>query len=200
MGKLNEVFKPDGRIMDYSLQEEIEHGIYVSRLAKATAQEMGLPKDLVYEISIAGLLHDIGKLCVHIDNPENLLITQEMKYVRSHARLSWHFLYERDYSLNILDTVLHHHENYDGTGYPHGQRGEEIHIGARIVRVCDVFAALTTDRPYRSQFSKNDAISMMIEEIQHFDLEVFLHFQRVIHRVGTSYQYSFKEEIINGTD
>ncbi len=187
-------------IVDYNLKEELEHGIYVSRLARATANEMKLNPEMVYDIALAAFLHDLGKLCVQAESAEkideNVLVTQEMKYVRDHARLSWKILYDMDYPINILDMVLHHHENYDGTGYPHGQRGKEINLGARIIRVCDVFAALTTDRPYRTQCSQEDALQMMIEEIQHYDLNVFLNFQRLIHRVGTSYQYHFEEENI----
>ncbi len=78
--------------------------------------------------------------------------------------------------------VLHHHENFDGTGYPDNLKGGKIPRGARILRVCDVFCALTSDRPYRSAFSPGAAVRLMIDEIKDYDMRVFLTFQRVIHK------------------
>ena len=77
---------------------------------------------------------------------------------------------------------MYHHENYDGTGYPENLAGEEIPIGGRILRVCDVFAALSSDRPYRTAFDVATVVELMIDEIKNFDMEVFLTFQRVIHK------------------
>ena len=82
---------------------------------------------------------------------------------------------------------------------PKGLKGDEIPLGARIIRVCDVFAALTTDRPYRRRFDADEAVRLMIDEIRHFDLKIFLAFERVIHRVGTKYRVHISagdEEII----
>ncbi len=94
---------------------------------------------------------------------------------------------------SICDTVRYHHENYDGSGYPDNLAGEAIPLSSRIIRVCDVFAALTSDRPYRKKFSEEEAIALMIEEINHFDMRVFLAFLRVVHNVGTSYRVSFPD-------
>ncbi|MDD6348256.1 MAG: HD domain-containing protein [Lachnospiraceae bacterium] len=186
-----------GRIVDYNIREELEHGIYVSKLARATAHDMHLSPAMVYNIALAGLLHDIGKLKLEeemkAERESGFLVTEEIKYVRSHARHSFKILEERGYPLEILEIVRYHHENYDGTGYPSHLRGEEIPLGARVVRVCDVFAALTTDRPYRQRFTVEDAMQMMIDECMHYDMQVFLHFQRLIHRVGSSYQYHLSE-------
>ena len=81
----------------------------------------------------------------------------------------------------IQEMVLYHHENYDGSGYPKNLQGEEIPLGARILRVCDVFAALLSDRPYRKGFDQQTAVSLMIEEVKNFDMRIFLAFQRMIH-------------------
>ena len=70
---------------------------------------------------------------------------------------------------------------------------EMKYVSSRIIRVCDVFAALTSDRPYRKKFSEEEAIALMIEEINHFDMRVFLAFLRVVHNVGTSYRVSFPD-------
>jgi putative nucleotidyltransferase with HDIG domain len=193
-----------GRIVDYNLKEELEHGIYVSCLARDLAKEMQLSEKKQYDISLAGFLHDIGKLEVaeHMKEGEEKtpLLIEEMKYVRIHSTLSYEILKSRGYDETILEAVRYHHENYDGTGYPDNLRGDRIPLAARVIRVCDVFAALTSDRPYRKHFEMNEAMQLMIDESQHFDLGVFLNFQRMIHRVGTKYQYHFQEGVCDGTD
>lgn len=185
------------RILAYNLKGELEHGIYVADLARDIAREMNMPESTVYLFTQAGLLHDVGKLMLvdKVDEPddEGPYMIEEMKCVRTHASLSYDILNARHYPMTILEAVKHHHENYDGTGYPDNLHGNEIPLGARLIRVCDVFAALTSDRPYRKSFTKEEAISLMIDEVNHFDLGIFLAFQRVVHRVDTDYQYHFKE-------
>ena len=99
-----------------------------------------------------------------------------------HSTLGYEELKGQGYSEFILQTILYHHENYDGTGYPSNLRGREIPKGARILRVCDVFCALSSDRPYRKALEVDNVMQLMIEEIKNFDMEVFLAFQRVVHR------------------
>ncbi len=185
-----------GHIVDYNLKNELEHGIYVSRLARSLAKEMGLSKEQQEEIALAGLLHDIGKLrLVSNEEEEEVFLLDEIQYVRSHSRLSYEVLNEEGYPEDLQKMVYHHHENYNGTGYPDNLMGEDIPLGSRIIRVCDVFAALTSDRPYRKRFSRKEALSMMIDEVAHFDMEIFLCFQRLVRRVGTSYQFEFEEDL-----
>ena len=90
-------------------------------------------------------------------------------------------LKDQDYSETVLQSILYHHENYDGSGYPSNLSGDSIPLGARILRVCDVYAALISDRPYRKAFDVSSVIELMIDEIKNFDMEVFLAFQRVVH-------------------
>ena len=71
--------------------------------------------------------------------------------------------------------------HFDGSGYPEHLAGETIPFGARILRVCDVFAALTTDRPYRKKFDKYTALEMMIDEVKNYDMLIFLTFQKIVH-------------------
>ena len=187
-----------GRIVDYNLTEELAHGTYVSCLARDVAKELDLDGDVQQNISLAGLLHDIGKLTLanYLYGEEQLespLVIEEMKYVRMHSMKSYEILKRKGYSDSICDTVRYHHENYDGSGYPDNLAGEAIPLSSRIIRVCDVFAALTSDRPYRKKFSEKEAIALMIEEINHFDMRVFLAFLRVVHEVGTSYRVSFPD-------
>ena len=104
-----------------------------------------------------------------------------MRFVRTHSTLGYELLQGRGYSDFVLESILYHHENYDGTGYPANLAGEKIPFGARILRICDVYCALTSDRPYRSAFTRKQAMELMTEEVKNFDLKMFLAFQRVIH-------------------
>ena len=172
-------------LLTYTLDDQVVHAMRVSNLAYAIGRELGLDEDTCQSLFDAGLLHDIGKEKLRsyvYEEAQNPLMVEEMKYVRMHATLGYEILRERGYPEFILQSVLHHHENMDGSGYPDNLRGEEIPYGARILRVCDVFAALISDRPYRKSFDKATAIELMIDEIKNFDIKVFLAFQRVIHR------------------
>ena len=163
----------------------IEHGIYVSSLAGKLARELNLDRELCHDIEMAGLIHDIGKLKIApyiYGRDENTMEIEEMRYVRKHANMGYEIAKEQGYSDRVCEFVLHHHENYDGSGYPDNLRGNDISIGARVLRVCDVFAALVSDRPYRKAFDINQATELIIDEVQHFDMEIFLAFQSVIHQ------------------
>lgn len=179
-----EIFKSGDRLLDFDLSEELNHGIVVSNLAYAVAAELGQDEEFCYQMAIAGMLHDIGKLKLtdYINGQENdPLLIEELKYVRMHSSLGYEELKDQGYSELVLQSVLYHHENYDGSGYPSNLRGDSIPLGARILRVCDVYAALSSDRPYRKAFDVSTVIELMIDEIKNFDMEVFLAFQRVVH-------------------
>lgn len=172
------------KILDFNLAAELEHGVAVSNMAFAVAKELGLEHETCYQLAIAGMLHDIGKLKLtgYIHGVErDQLVIEELKYVRMHSTLGYEELCGQGYSDFVLETILYHHENYDGSGYPANLAGEDIPIGARIIRVCDVFSALSSDRPYRKAFDIDTVLELMIEEVKNFDMEVFLAFQRVVH-------------------
>ena len=185
------VTKTMDRILDLDLSSELNHGIIVSNLAYDVAKELGQNEEFCYQMAIAGILHDIGKLKLtgYIDGQEkDPLLIEELKYVRMHSALGYEELKNQGYSDIVLESILYHHENYDGTGYPSNLSGKEIPLGARILRVCDVYAALSSDRPYRRAFDITTVIDLMIDEIKNFDMEVFLAFQRVIHEVADRQQ------------
>ena len=128
------------RILEFDLASELHHGMMVSNLAYALAEEMGLPHEQCYELAIAGMLHDIGKLKLtsYINGQEqDPLVIEELKYVRMHSALGYEELKGQGYSDFVLESILYHHENYDGSGYPSNKAGDDIPIGARILRVCD---------------------------------------------------------------
>ena len=171
-------------LLRYSLSEQLTHGMQVSNLAYEVAKGIGFEEEECHNLAVAGMLHDIGKVTL-MNAPElenHPLVVEELKYVRMHSTLGYEALKGQGYSEFILESVLYHHENYDGSGYPSNLQGEEIPLGARILRVCDVFSALTMDRVYRQAFDTDTAIELMIEEIKNFDMRVFLAFQRVIHK------------------
>ncbi len=169
-------------MLRYTLTEQIVHGMEVSNLAYELGKELSLPQELCYELAVAGIVHDIGKIPLsgYVEGDDTLVV-EEMRFVRMHAKLSYELLKDRGYSRFILDSILYHHENMDGSGYPDNLSGEQIPYGARILRICDVYCALTSNRPYRRAFDRDTAIELMIDEIKNFDMEIFIAFQRVVH-------------------
>ena len=170
-------------LLRYSRSEQLAPGMQVSNLAYEVARAVGMEEEDSHNLAVAGMLHDIGKVTL-MGTPElenHPLVVEEMKYVRMHPQTGYKILKSRGYSSDICQSVLYHHENYDGSGYPYNLEGRNIPLGARILRVCDVFCALISDRPYRSSFTPEAAMELMIDEIKNYDMRVFLAFQRVVH-------------------
>ncbi|MCI6866710.1 MAG: HD domain-containing protein [Lachnospiraceae bacterium] len=167
-----------------SVIKELAHGMTVSNLAYLVGKQMNFSEEDCHDLALAGFLHDIGKLELvkYVrDHEGETLVIEEMKYVRRHPRLGAEILEKKGYSQKIVDMVKFHHENCDGSGYPMNLSREDIPIGSRIIRVCDVFAALTNDRPYRKAFDIQTAMKLMIEESKDYDVQVFLAFMNVVH-------------------
>ena len=183
--------------LNEDLQTEIAHGIEVSRLAGRLARELKLNPAFCHDIEVAGMLHDIGKLRASTylyGGDDDTLNVEKMRYVRLHSGLGYEVVKNEGYSERVCEMILHHHENYDGTGYPDNLVGEEIPLGARILRVCDVFVALTSDRPYRKAFDSKTAVELLIEEVRHFDMKVFLPFQSIVHEEIVQYGMNEQQE------
>lgn len=160
-------------------------GAHVQRLAKLsryTAESLGLPADQVELIELAAPMHDIGKIGI----PDALLrkrgplTSKERRIMQSHTLIGYEIL-KNSRSLYLqmgAQIALSHHERFDGTGYPHGLRGQDIPIAARIVAVTDAFDALTSERPYKKAWPIEDAITYLQEQkSKHFDsdcVEAFL--------------------------
>jgi diguanylate cyclase (GGDEF)-like protein len=138
------------RFVDAKDPSTANHSETVSALAAAIGSEMGLDENIVDQLALAGLLHDIGKIGI----PDSLLqapralTAVEFEAIKAHPGLGFSLL-EGLGIAPIDEWILHHHENWDGSGYPDGLAGEEIPFGARIVRVADAFEAMTANRPYR---------------------------------------------------
>lgn len=137
------------------------HSLRVSRIAVLVGRQLGLPEDNLRDIELGGILHDIGKIGV----PESILwkpdkLTPEEKAIMSrHPVKSAEIIGDLKGLVRARDYVKHHHEYYDGSGYPDGLAGDSIPIGARIILVSDAYDAMTTDRPYREAIGHERAIA-----------------------------------------
>ena len=133
----------------------------IASLATGIALEMGLPSDEIERIRIASLLHDLGKLAVPseiLDKPTKLT-DNEWQAIGEHPRIGQVILEQASGLRDAIPVVLHHHERYNGGGYPHGLRGSEIPLGARIVAVADAYHAMVHDRPYKGALTHEQALA-----------------------------------------
>ena len=127
------------------------HQDSVARLAAAMARRMGLDRDAVDGIQVAGQLHDIGKISVpvrYLCKPGRL-IGLEWEFMKQHAATGYEILKDIDFPWPVAEIVLCHHERLDGTGYPRGLGGADLGLPARILAVADVLDAMASNRPYR---------------------------------------------------
>lgn len=127
------------------------HSVRVMKIAGRLGQKMGLSPADLRTLKIGALLHDVGKVGIDLPilNKPSQLAGAEMDVVRKHPEWGVHFLESIEELRPVLPAVLHHHERFDGTGYPGGLKQDQIPLHARIVMVADIFDAMTTNRPYR---------------------------------------------------
>ena len=160
------------------------HSVAVCALMIALARELGLGVDEVREAGMAGLLHDIGKMMIPLDvlNKPGKLTDEEFRVVRSHPEEGHKLLLAgRSVSAVALDVCLHHHEKVDGSGYPHRLDASQITPFSKMGAVCDVYDAITSDRPYKRGWDPAEALRKMAEWSKgHFDERVFHAFVKCI--------------------
>jgi putative two-component system response regulator len=138
----------------------------LSRYAVALGEALGLDQEMLRALRLGGYLHDLGKIAV----PDGILLKPgpldplEQERIRAHPGAGSDLVLGLR-SLELVRPIMrHHHEKWDGSGYPDGLKGEAIPLGARIISVVDVFDALHTDRPYKTAMSRSDAVSLLIRE------------------------------------
>ena len=166
------------------------HSVAVCALMINLARTLELNELLVRELGMAGLLHDLGKMAVPdpVLNKPGKLTEEEYAVVRKHPERGYDFLVQSEDAPAIAaEVVLHHHEKYDGTGYPHGLKGDEISLYARMGAICDVYDAITSNRPYKDGWAPAESIARMLEWNGHFDPKLLDAFIRSIgiYPVGT---------------
>jgi PAS domain S-box-containing protein/putative nucleotidyltransferase with HDIG domain len=137
------------------------HQKAVSKLARSIAQEMGLPPDTVDNIRMAGAIHDIGKMAVpaEILSKPGRITNIEMSLIKTHPESGYNILKDAELPYPIAEITLQHHEKLDGSGYPHGLKGDQILLEARIISVADVVEAISSHRPYRPSLGINKALA-----------------------------------------
>lgn len=170
------------------------HADRVSRIAGAIARDMGLSERQIEEIELAGLLHDIGKIGVEdriLMKPARL-DTDEQELMRRHPIYGASIL-EPSASLKpLVPLILHHHENFDGSGYPDGLKGDDIPLGSRIIIIADAYEAMTSDRIYRKAIGHERAMEQLnrYKGVQ-FDPAIVRALEKLIHKRGpTAFEVS----------
>ncbi|MBK3918824.1 DUF3391 domain-containing protein [Pseudomonas stutzeri] len=160
------------------------HSVAVCALMVALARQLGLPEDQVQEAGMAGLLHDIGKMAMPLDvlNKPGKLSEDEYAIMRSHPERGHAMLLAALTSVSdaVLDVCLHHHEKVDGTGYPHRLAGEQISLLARMGAICDVYDAITSNRPYKAAWDASGSLARMAQWQGHFDTRLLHAFVRAV--------------------
>lgn len=164
------------------MTQQYEHGMKVAALAYQVALQMELPQNFCNKLILAGVMHDIGKIPLQQEmNPDNAMLVEELGYLRQHPQRGYEMMRQHRIEDEVCEMVLYHHENWDGTGYPFNLEGHNIPVGSCILRVCDVFCALTDVRPYRDAYPIEKALDLMIHEIKNYNVRVFLALQQILH-------------------
>lgn len=142
-------------------EREMHHSKRVSKLCEMIAVKLNFNQENVNRLGLAGLMHDIGKIGVSetILNKSDKLTDEEWNEVRRHSEVGYRILSSVNEFSEIANFVLEHHEKWDGTGYPKGLKGEEISIEARIISLADSYDAMTSERTYKNQLNKKEAIA-----------------------------------------
>lgn len=154
--------------MAIDAKDQVTHGHIrrVQRFAVGLARSLGILDDRqIRAIEAAALLHDMGKLAIpeFILNKPGRLTAHEFAVMKTHAAIGADLLSSIKFPYPVVPIVRHHHENWDGTGYPDGLRGAEIPLGARILSVVDCYDALTSDRPYRPALPVSEALEILLQ-------------------------------------
>jgi putative nucleotidyltransferase with HDIG domain len=167
------------------------HSVAVCALMISLSKQLGLSEEQTREAGLAGLLHDIGKMAVSEDilSKPGKLTDAEFTSIKEHPAAGHRILLEaKGISEIALDVCLHHHEKIDGSGYPHGLSGDNISLFAKMGAVCDVYDAITSNRPYKQGWCPAESLRKMSEWSKgHFDDDIFQAFVRSvgIYPVGT---------------
>ncbi len=161
------------------------HSVAVCALMVALGKQLGLGEADCREAGLAGLVHDLGKALMPLEvlNKPGALTSEEFAIMKSHPEAGHRMLLEgKGVGPVPLDVCLHHHEKVNGKGYPHGLQGDEISLFAKMGAVCDVYDAITSNRPYKAGWDPSESITRMAQWAKegHFDEKVFQAFVKSV--------------------
>ncbi|WP_281375290.1 HD-GYP domain-containing protein [Sphingomonas jinjuensis] len=159
------------------------HSVSVCALMMTLGRHIGCDDETVRQLGIGGLLHDIGKMAIPdaMLKKSTRLTDDERTLISTHPEQGYRVLQaSSDVSQIVLDVTRHHHERVDGTGYPLRLAGDQLTMPMRIAAICDVFDAVTADRPYKRAWTPTDAVTRMWEWEGHFDRALLFAFMRCI--------------------
>jgi len=157
------------KVLAYTLEEKDPytsgHSERVCYYSDFISKRLSLSPKERSELQIASYLHDIGKIGIsnRFINKKGTLTSTDWAVIKQHTRKSIELLVPLNLSSNIISYIQHHHERYDGTGYPDGLAGEKIPLGARIIAISDSYDSMTSDRPYRKPLTNGDAKSELLK-------------------------------------
>lgn len=175
------------------------HCLSVAFYAVAVGKEMYFPVNRLFILGTAALLHDVGMMEIPRDivNKNGLLTEEEKIVIQKHPRYGFEIVQNAGgFSAEIYNIILEHHERYDGTGYPSGLVNDKIHTMAKIIAVCDVYDALTNDRPYRTKHTRPESIEYLLGSGNYYfnhEIVKALINTIVIYRYGQWIELSTKE-------
>ena len=169
----NDALAVDISALKTSDEYTFKHSVDVATLSMIIARKQGLPQEDVYQIGIAGLLHDMGKSKIpnEILNKPARLSDEEFAIMKQHSTLGFEILKDKkEFGISISLAVLQHHEKMNGKGYPFGCKAKQICPYAKILSVTDVYDALVTERPYKKSFSQRTAVEMIMSMTEELDV------------------------------
>ncbi|RRZ95902.1 HD-GYP domain-containing protein [Erwinia sp. 198] len=158
------------------------HSVAVCALMVSLARQLNLNDEQTRLAGTAGLLHDVGKAGVSLEilNKPGKLTDDEFNVMKQHPVMGEDLLRRSGENEAVLDVALHHHEKINGSGYPHGLKGKDISQLARMAAICDVYDAVTSNRPYKAGWNPASAMHQMASWEGHFDRKIFYAFVKAV--------------------
>ena len=186
----NDAIAIDINALKTSDEYTFKHSVDVATMSMILAKQQGLSQKQIYEIGVAGLLHDIGKTKIPLEilNKPGKLTDEEFAVMKQHPVFGYHMINDKnEFSNEISLAILQHHEKMNGKGYPMGITGDKIDLFARLISVSDIYDALVTERPYKKPFSPRDAVEMIMSMTEELDINVMRCFLEsvILYPVGT---------------
>lgn len=158
------------------------HSIAVCGLMLSLARQLNLDEEQTRLAGLGGLMHDLGKALMPVDllNKLGKLTDDEFIAMKKHPEEGAKVLKDNGAEAEVIDVVMHHHERIDGSGYPDGLVGDNISMLARMAAICDVYDAVTSQRPYKQAWDPSNAIKAMAQWEGHFDKKIFAAFVKTV--------------------